>query len=207
MTIINQLASSLGRRDEVPNQELAMKIVKKKDIAAIKELIENLDIKKLQNDCIKVLYEIGEIDQALIAPYYKSFVDLLKSKNNRMQWGAMSALQVIVSAKPHEIYNSLSAIAEAAAKGTVITKDNFVKLLVKLAAVNKYTDDCVQLLLEQISTAPVNQFPSYAEFTLPLVTKENKEAFIRIVSGRAKDTDQESKLKRIKKVLRKVIDN
>ena len=39
MTILNKLACSLGRRDEVPNQELAEQIVAANDAAAVKELI------------------------------------------------------------------------------------------------------------------------------------------------------------------------
>lgn len=62
MSILPKLASSLGRRDEVPNQELAKQLVKSKDKKAIVELVENLSKKdkNIQSDCIKVLYEIGE---------------------------------------------------------------------------------------------------------------------------------------------------
>lgn len=62
MSIIDQLASSLGRRDEVPNQELAEKIAAAKDKKAVKDLVDNLANKNkdIQSDCIKVLYEIGE---------------------------------------------------------------------------------------------------------------------------------------------------
>ena len=45
MTVIPKLASSLNRRDEVPNIELAKEIVKKGDKKAVKELVENLIIK------------------------------------------------------------------------------------------------------------------------------------------------------------------
>ncbi|MCB0545469.1 MAG: hypothetical protein KDC70_18225, partial [Saprospiraceae bacterium] len=60
MSILDKLSTSLNRRDEVPNQELAKKILKTKDKKAIKELAENLENKNkgIQSDCIKVLYEI-----------------------------------------------------------------------------------------------------------------------------------------------------
>jgi hypothetical protein len=45
MSILNQLATALNRRDEVPNQELAKKIVKSKDKDAVKELVDNLNNK------------------------------------------------------------------------------------------------------------------------------------------------------------------
>src|SRR5437870_13726233 len=42
MTILDKLASSLNRRDEVPNQQLAMQIVDGNDEKAVKELVRNL---------------------------------------------------------------------------------------------------------------------------------------------------------------------
>ena len=40
--IIEKLASSLGRKDDVPNQELAKEIASKNDKTAINELLEIL---------------------------------------------------------------------------------------------------------------------------------------------------------------------
>jgi 3-dehydroquinate dehydratase len=64
MSVLNRLAHSLGRRDEVPNQELARELAAKKNKAGIKEIAENLwnKDKNIQADCIKVLYEVGVID-------------------------------------------------------------------------------------------------------------------------------------------------
>jgi uncharacterized ParB-like nuclease family protein len=77
MSIIAQLASSIGRRDEVPNQELAKKIAENNDEGAVQELIESLQHKSaaIQNDCIKVLYEVGERKPVLIAGYAPTFVE------------------------------------------------------------------------------------------------------------------------------------
>ena len=95
MSVLDRLACSLGRNDEVPNQELAAEIAKKGDKQAVKELIENLQNrdKANQNDCIKVLYEVGERNPGLIAPYVSEFLDQLSSKNNRMIWGAMTSTE------------------------------------------------------------------------------------------------------------------
>src|SRR6266513_422108 len=99
MTVLDKLATALNRRDEVPNQELAKEIVRSNDRRAVKELIENLahKDKNIQSDCIKVLYEVGEREPALIAPYYNEFGKLLDSKNNRLVWGAMTALDSITT--------------------------------------------------------------------------------------------------------------
>jgi hypothetical protein len=78
MSVINELASVVGRRDEAPNQELAKKIAVKKDKKAVAELADNLANKNkdIQSDCTKVLYEIGAIDASLIAPHHETFVRL-----------------------------------------------------------------------------------------------------------------------------------
>ena len=61
MTVLNKLASALRRRDEVPNQELAVGIVRTRNKTGVTELVDNLSNKSkgIQGDCIKVLYEIG----------------------------------------------------------------------------------------------------------------------------------------------------
>src|SRR5262245_35715485 len=102
MRVIDKLAISLNRRDEVPNQELAQKIVAIGDQSAVKELIDNLASKNkgIQHDCIKVLYEIGERKPDLIATYHKEFGSLLESKDNRLVWGAMTALHMIALNEP-----------------------------------------------------------------------------------------------------------
>ncbi len=125
MSVISKLASSLDRRDEVPNQELAKQIASKKNKRAVLELVENLSHKSkdIQSDCIKVLYEIGEIDPSLIAAYSKQFISLLSNKYNRLQWGAMTALNTIVLENPEIIWTSIAKIITAADNGSVITKD------------------------------------------------------------------------------------
>ena len=61
MSVLNQLASALGRRDELPNQELARALVRNNDLQGIAEICQNLlnKDKFIKRDCIKVLYEIG----------------------------------------------------------------------------------------------------------------------------------------------------
>ncbi|MGO4182467.1 hypothetical protein AB4Z17_14885, partial [Paenibacillus sp. TAF43_2] len=94
MTIIDKLAASLNRKDEGPNQELAKYIADRDDKGAVIELVDNLhnNDKNIQSDCIKVLYEIGDLRPSLIAEYSKEFVTLLDDGNNRLVWGAMTAL-------------------------------------------------------------------------------------------------------------------
>lgn len=205
MSIVNELASSQGRRDEVPNQELAAKIAASEDVSAVEELIALLDSKKkdLQNDSIKVLYEIGAVKPSLIVKYIPVFLKMLGSKNNRLQWGAMAALDAVTTASPAEIYGALPVIVEAAEKGSVITKDGAVNIFIKLCGIPGFSGNVFPLLIEQLHKSPTNQLPMYAERALPLIRKENRELFIKTISARLNEIDKESKRKRVEKVIQK----
>src|SRR5437868_386904 len=194
MSVINKLASSLNRRDEVPNQELAKEITKANDKNAVKELVDNLSNKSrdIQNDCIKVLYEIGEKKPGLIAGHAKKFIDLLDSKNNRLQWGAMTALNAITPENPKEIFSSLPKIIEAANKGSVITKDYAVNILINLCSTKQYADSAFSLLIEQLVNSPTNQLPMYAEKALPVINDKNKKLFVKALSSRLSDIEKDT---------------
>jgi HEAT repeat protein len=204
MSILDKLASSLNRRDEVPNQELAAQIVAAKDAKAIRELVDNLANKSkgIRHDCIKTLYEIGELNPSLIAPHVDEFIKLLESKDNRLQWGAMSALNRIAAQKHKELFNALPLLAAAVERGSVITRDNYVGILAMLMS-KGYADNVFHLMHEQLLTSLVNQLPMYAEMAAPAVPEQHKAAFIDTLTDRLKDIEQESKRKRIEKVLKK----
>jgi len=206
MSVLHKLSSALNRRDEVPNQELAREILRSKDTRAVKELVENLanKDKRLQSDCIKVLYEIGEGDPALIAPYYHEFGKLLVSKNNRLVWGAMTALDSIASSEPKGVYGLLSTILEAADGDSVIARDHAVGILVKLGSLKQYSAKCVPLLIEQLQTSPDNQFPMYAEMSLTLANDANRAALQKVMTRRLESLEKESQRKRVAKVLKRL---
>jgi len=208
MSVLNKLASALDRRDEVPNQELAQQIVTDNDTNAVKELVDNLKNKSkdIQNDCIKVLYEIGELKPALIADYGNNFVALLDSKNNRLQWGGMTALSSITSENPKAIYAVLAKIVAAADKGSVITKDYAVNILIKLCSIKEYADDAFSLLNEQLLHSPTNQLPMYAERAVPIINENNKKLFVRTLSSRLDEIEKDTKRKRVEKVIKKFSD-
>lgn len=206
MDIIQHLASSQGRRDEVPNQELAQKIVSTKDKKSVQELVKNLHNKdkNIQSDCIKALDEIGVLEPSLISGYARNFLGLLDSKNNRLQWGAMAALDNITPEIPGTIHDNLSTIIAAADKGSVITRDRAVAILVKLYAITKYTDDAFALFNEQLQAAPTNQLPMYAEMMLSAITAKHKAQFAQSLVARLDDIEKESKRKRVEKVMAKL---
>jgi hypothetical protein len=190
----------------VPNQDLAKQITAKNDKAGVQELVDHLSHKSkdIQNDCIKVLYEIGVLKPALIASYAKVFLALLVHKNNRLQWGGMTALSCITLENPKAIYAALPKIMDAANNGSVITRDQAVNILIKLCSVKQYADAAFTLLVEQLTSCPTNQLPMYAENSIPVINEKNKARFIKALSSRFDDLEKDTQRKRIEKVIKKV---
>lgn len=206
INVKENLASSLGHKDEAPNIALAQKVAAAKDKSAVNELVTLLSDKNkdIQNDSIKVLYEIGAIEPTLIKSHLDDFLQQLKSKNNRMVWGAMTAIDAITQAVPKHVYNSLPEILDAGEQGSVIAKDHVVGILVKLADTKEAHEDAMPLVLEQLMNAAHNQFAMYAEKILPVITGGHKEKFIEILNDRLPELPKDSQKKRVEKLLRKL---
>ncbi|HJR79629.1 MAG TPA: hypothetical protein VJ821_06125 [Anaerolineales bacterium] len=204
MSVIPRLASSLGRRDEIPNQELARDLVANQDTAGIHEVVENLwnKDKNLQADCIKVLYEIGYLEPELIADYAEDFVKLLRSKNNRLVWGSMTALAEVARADPNLVFRYLEEIKKAKETGSAITVDNAISALATLAAANdKYNTAIFPYLLRHLSSCRPKEVAHHSEKILQAVRQSNKADFVKTLEKRMEDLSG-SGLVRVKKVIR-----
>ncbi|MDX1378731.1 MAG: hypothetical protein R3307_07775 [Anaerolineales bacterium] len=206
MSVIDKLAHSLGRRDEVPNLELARDLAARKDKKGIREVVENLwhKNKNIQADCIKVLYEVGSIEPTLIADYTDDFVKCLKSKNNRLVWGGMTALAEVAKANPDEVFKNLDAIKKAKETGSIITIDNSISTLAWTAAASqKYSEFIFPYLLDHLSSCRPKEVPQHSEKTLPAVKPSNKADFIKVLEKRMDDLSGGG-LARVKKVIKQV---
>ena len=204
MTILDKLAHSLGRRDEVPNLDLARELTAKKDKKGIREVADNLWNKdrNIQADCIKVLYEIGCIDPDLIAEYAEDFVKLLKSRNNRLVWGGMTALAEVAKANPDAVFKNLDAIKKAMETGSVITVDNAISALTYTAlGSKKYNEAIFPYLLEHLSSCRPKDVPQHSEKTLPAVNSSNNADFINALEKRMEDLSG-SGLARVKRTIK-----
>jgi hypothetical protein len=205
LSVLDKLASALGRNDERPNVELAEALATKPNAAAVAELVGTLSTGAVavSNDAIKVLYELGERRPELIAPHAAAFLRLLASKNNRNVWGSLQAIETITSLQPDEVLAALPAIVAAADKGSVIAKDKAVAILVKLAAAG-HGGKAVPVLLERLRDAAPNQFPMYAEQVATVIDAASRDAFIRMLDDRLAKIDAPAKRARIEKILRKL---
>ena len=208
MSVLNKIAYYQNQHSDVPNQELARELAASKDRDGVREIAEGLwnKDKNIQSDCLKVLYETGYLDPALVADYVGDFLKLLKNRNNRLVWGAMIALSTIADLQAEAILPHFEEIRQVMESGSVITMDNGVKALALVASRNPaFNQKIFPYLLDHLSTCRPKEVPQHAEKTLPAVTAGNKSDFIRVIEKRLEDmTDpQVARLKKVIKIAQK----
>lgn len=207
MSIINRLSALNQKNNNLLEQELAKELLETKNNEAIKELVENLNNsnKKIQSNCIKTLYEIGERGGGeLIASFYNEFGNLLFDKNNRLVWGAVTALNSIVEFNPKGVFEYIEVIKQAVDNGSVITIDNGVSIYSKLAAYSEYSKTVLPLLLNILNRCPIKQLPMYLEKSEKCFNFENKSVFLKVIENRFKFLESESRIKRVQKIKTKL---
>lgn len=206
MSVLNKLASALGRRDEVPNQILAKTVAETDDYAAVQELIAHLSDanKDIQSDCIKVLYEIGALKPDLVANGVDEFLKLLRSRNNRLVWGGMTALGAIAERKAADIWQQIDMVMEVTEKGSAITQDWGIRVLATVSAQDRaYQERIFPFLIRFLERCPPKDLPRHAESTLVAVDGRNKAALQAVLDGRTGGL-KPAQRKRVEQVLRKI---
>jgi len=202
--MIEKLAYSLGRNDEEPNIELAQKLAQSKNKKGIKEIVNELQNPKQQiaNDCIKVLYEIAETAPELIAEYTGVFIQLLKSRNERLVWGSMTALAKITALNPVEVFANLDIVVHAYEKGKVIARDNSISVFAELAkADKKYEKKVFPVIINHLKTCRPKEVGQHAERAFVCVNKNNAKEFKETLLTR-RDSLTDAQRKRVDKLLK-----
>ena len=204
MSVIQQIAFYQNRQDEIPNQELARRLAQEQDQEGIREIAENLWNKNsaIQSDCLKVLYETGYLQPELISPYANDFLRLLHSRNNRLVWGAMIALGTIAGHAANDLFPHAAEIQKIMENGSVITVDNGVLVLAKIAAsARDRSAEIFPYLLRHLQICRAKEVPQHAEKILAAVNAENKDAFIAVLNNRSDDLSA-AQLARVKKIIK-----
>lgn len=143
----------------------------------------------------------------MIAPYVADFLKLLKSKNNRLVWGGMTALATIAAIKAEVIYENIDQIYAMMQVGSVITIDNGIKALALVAAKNnEYNKRIFPFLLDHLKTCRPREIPQHAEKAMAAVNCSNKDQFLTVLHERENDltAPQIVRLKRIYKAVAKL---
>ena len=204
--MIEWLACRLGRNDETPNIELAEKLCDSADKTGIGEIADGLKSKEqaVANDCIKVLYEIGQRKPELIADFADNFITTLSSKNNRIVWGSMMALAYITPIKSEVVFRRLPEIIAAYKKGSVITVDNSISVFAQLCKANdNYQTAVFPILLDHLANCRAKEIPQHSERIAVCIGTGNKEAFIKALEARTNELSesQNSRITKLKKKL------
>jgi hypothetical protein len=206
ISVLDQLAFSQGRRDQVPNQQLAKELAESRNQQDIQEIAQNLwnENRNIRGDCIKVLYEIGYLAPELIADYVDDFLKLLTDKNNRIVWGGMIALSTIAVIKADDIYPHVEEIKRVTSQGSVITRDAGIKALAGVASAKaEYRRAIFPFLLNHLETCRAKEVPQHAESILVAVDASTRERFVQILQRRMPEM-KSSGAARVRKVVRKI---
>ena len=203
--MLNLIASALKRNDEIPNIELAQSIVESQNEDGIREIASGLNKDMgTANDCIKVLYEVGERDPKLIEPYADVFLDLLKSKNNRLVWGAMTALGQITPLCPKKVFDRFDDVQAAFKMGSVITIDHSISVFAELSKASKvFEQKALPILINHFLTCRAKEIPQHLERASVCITRGNAVLFKSIIQKRYNDMTM-SQQGRVNKVLKKI---
>ena len=204
--MIERVAFYLGKNDEEPNIALAIQLCETKDSEGIKEIIDGLKNKNQQvaNDCIKVLYEIGERNPKQIAAYVLDFIQLLKSRDNRLVWGGMTALSKITFLKPKEVFENINVVVRAYENGSVITRDNSISVFAELAkADQKHEKILVKRLIDHLKTCRSKEVGQHAERAFICVNASNSKEFMTVFLQRRENLTDAQK-KRVDKLIHKI---
>jgi len=162
MSVLRQLASAQGWRDEVPNQDLARHLAETQDLKGIQEIVANL-----ANGCIKTLYEVGYLELAMIADHCEAFLALLVNKNNRLVWGGMTAPSTIAHLRTNKLFPHSDEIQKALNTRSEITQESGILALSGIAAQG---DDCRTALqpywVDTLKTCRARDLPKHAEVVI-----------------------------------------
>ncbi len=206
MAVLNKLASALDRGDEVPNQVLAKELAETEDLDSIGELADNLSNsdKAIRSDCIKVLYEIGDLKPKLISPYVSEFIKLLHSRDNRLVWGGMTALGTIADQTAAEIGRQVDVIIESTDRGSVITQDWGIRVLAQVAAKDKVHEQTILSFLKSfLQKCAAKDLPRHAESCVVAFNTANRGEFISILEAK-KPSLKPAQAKRLEKVIKQM---
>lgn len=206
MSALNKISFALGINNDIPNQELARELAENNDKKGIPEIHSGLSDKnrRIQSNCIKVLYETGYIKPELISEYAETFIKLLSSKNNRLVWGSMIALMTIADINPKPLLKQIDNIKKIVESGSVITKDaGFAAIAKALSTDKKALKSNIDFLFDWISKIEAKRIPKFVEDISPVMIDPYAVSFLEIIESRKKELSN-PQLSRLNKTLKKI---
>jgi len=113
-------------------------------------------------------------------------------------------LAVVAEAKPKEIYDNLSKINRTIEQGSVITVDNGIKVLAKVAASNaEYSQEILPYLMNHLKSCRPKDVPQHSEYIFCAINSDNKKEYLNVLNERM-DILSKTQSARIKRLIKKV---
>ena len=142
------------------------------------------------------------LEPGLIQDYVTDFIELTFSRDNRLIWTAMIDLALIADRRPNEIFERYDDLVKVIDRGSVITRDNGIKVLARVAATGmEYNTAIMPYLLRQLQGCRPKSVPQYAESIRVAVSSDNREQYLGILHERI-DELSTAQQRRVKKLLR-----
>jgi hypothetical protein len=116
--------------------------------------IINTDKSNIKFKCEKILRHISEKKPFLVYPYFDFFVDLLKSDNNFLKWGAIITISNLVSVDEENKFEKIFKQYYAPISGpTMITASNIINSSAKITQVKLNLIDKIVKEMLKVETA------------------------------------------------------
>ncbi|MDJ0755436.1 MAG: hypothetical protein QNJ45_18065 [Ardenticatenaceae bacterium] len=203
MSLLARLASGQDRKDEEPNKALGRELAETRDTDGLDKIAENLfhEDKRVQADCLSVLEQVGLLAPELIEDYVGEFIRLIFNRNNRLVWASMINLALIADRKPGEIFDRFDDIVKVIDKGSVITQDNGIKTLAKVASTRpEYREAISPYLMKQLKSCRPKSVAQYGESIRWAIDETNQEEYLAILNDRVERL-KPSQQRRVRKLI------
>jgi len=203
IAIEKHLASSLNRRDQQPNIELAREIDRQLSENPDHDLVHELlqiarsGRKAARYDAVKVIYELGRMNPLHVTPFAEQIITLANTRDSRMIWAILQVLNILCDFEPALLMNNLNQLLAATDRSSVIASDNMMKILAKLNNIEDFSQTITPILLQRLTYSAPNQFPTYAELAAATIPGKNREQLLRIIDKRLTAIASGSKRKRL----------
>ncbi|VAW24896.1 hypothetical protein MNBD_ALPHA11-871 [hydrothermal vent metagenome] len=206
LAIEKRLASSLKRKDQQPNIELAQELdeelSKNPQSGPVTSLIEiaSTGKKAAQYDAIKIIYELARLNPSHITPFTEQIIAMAQTDDSRIIWAVLQVLNILCDFEPVLLMSNLNSLLTATDRSSVIANDNMMAILAKLNNHKSFSQTITPILLQRLTHSAPNQFPTYAELAAGTIPDKNKDHLLKIIDQRLSAIASKPKRKRLLKI-------
>jgi hypothetical protein len=193
-------------RDQARSLAVADRLAKDADPEQIAELVTLLAGKEkgVSRAAAHLAGEVADRRPDHFLPHVSDLIDVAHTASGPAAWETLHVLAAVASHDPSALAPYLDQIEASLTTTSVIARDNTVRILTRLATLERSRPAAMNALLQCLRTAPVNQLPMYAELVSEVVRPEAAGDVRGILTDRLAAIPHPAKIRRIEAVLRKL---